>query len=229
MDPTVAALRRYPVKSMGGESLDSVVLDRRGLAGDRWYAVVDDDGRLASGKDTTRFRRRDAVFDHAATTTDAGEVVVSGSAGSWGVGDAELDEVLTGEMGTRVRVRAEADVQHHDAGAVSLVGTATLDRCAEAYGIDADPRRLRVNVLVATDEAFVEETWVGRTIVVGGAELVVTRRVTRCRTIDLAQDGVRAAGPWLRPLGWERDTCMAVYADVVAPGRVAVGDEVVVR
>lgn len=38
---TVAALWRYPVKSMGGESLDSSVLDLRALHGDRMWAVRD--------------------------------------------------------------------------------------------------------------------------------------------------------------------------------------------
>ena len=40
----VSRLRRHPVKAMAGEVLDSVAVDDRGLVGDRWYAVVDDDG-----------------------------------------------------------------------------------------------------------------------------------------------------------------------------------------
>lgn len=47
----VAALRRYPVKSMLGEELDQAVVTERGLRGDRGYAVVDTaDGTVASGK-----------------------------------------------------------------------------------------------------------------------------------------------------------------------------------
>lgn len=38
---TVAALWRYPVKSMGGESISSSVLDHRALNGDRMWAVRD--------------------------------------------------------------------------------------------------------------------------------------------------------------------------------------------
>ena len=38
-------LRRYPVKAMAGESLESVVVDGRGLDGDRWFAVWDEDGQ----------------------------------------------------------------------------------------------------------------------------------------------------------------------------------------
>lgn len=229
MPLTVAALRRYPVKSMGGEPLEQLTLDARGVQGDRWYAVVDDDGRLASGKNTTRFRRRDAVFDHSAATGESGDVVVSGAAGQWSVGDHALDAVLSDATGAAVRVAPEAGVAHHDAGQVSLVGTATLEWCAERWGIDADPRRLRANLVLATDEPFIEEEWIGRTLGIGGAALVVARRISRCRTIDLDQDGVRAQGRWLRPLTQERDMCVAMYADVEATGTVRSGDAVTLR
>ena len=55
----VVALRRYPVKAMGGESLGLAQVDERGLVGDRWFAVVDADGRFATGKSSRRFRRHD--------------------------------------------------------------------------------------------------------------------------------------------------------------------------
>jgi len=38
---TVAALWRYPVKSMGGEMVATSVADRRALHGDRMWAVRD--------------------------------------------------------------------------------------------------------------------------------------------------------------------------------------------
>src|SRR5688500_173090 len=48
---TVAALWRYPVKSMGGEALRAAPLDERGLLGDRAYAVLDvATGHVASAK-----------------------------------------------------------------------------------------------------------------------------------------------------------------------------------
>lgn len=223
---TVHSLRRYPVKSMAGEALDAVELDARGLVGDRWYAVVDGEGHFASGKNTRRFRRRDGVFSYAASTAADGGVVVSGPGGRWPVGSAALDAELSAACGVPSRVLPEAEVPHFDDGAVSLVGTATLAWCAERWDIDADPRRLRANLVVETDEPFVEETWVGRRVAVGEAELRVVQRIERCRTIDLPQDGATAVGRWLRPLGHERDLRVAVYADVVAPGTVRVGDDV---
>ena len=77
---------------------------------------------------------------------------------------------------------------------MSLVGTATLAWCADRWGVTADPRRLRVNVVVSTDEPFVEETWVGQEIACGDARLRVVERVPRCRTVDVHQDGARAQG-----------------------------------
>ena len=38
---TVVSLWRYPVKSMMGEELNSSYMTKRGLVGDRTYAVVD--------------------------------------------------------------------------------------------------------------------------------------------------------------------------------------------
>jgi uncharacterized protein YcbX len=227
--PIVTALRRYPVKAMGGESLLRATLDARGLTGDRWYAVVDGDGRFATAKDSRRFRRRDEVFAYAATTGADGTVEVSRGGRTWRVGDADLDAELSARFGDPVRVLPEQETPHYDAAAVSLVGTATLAWCARELGVDADPRRLRVNLLLETDEPFVEETWPGRTLDVGSVRLRVEERIERCRTIDLAQDGVATTERWLKALGGSRDLCVGIYARVDQPGDISVGDHVQAR
>lgn len=226
MTMTLSSIRRYPVKSMGGEDLNTVEIDDRGLAGDRWYAVVDGDGRLASGKSSRRFRRRDAVFDHSARTLPTGEVQVSDGTRTWAVGETELDEALGRAMGAPVRVLPEGSTPHQDAGQVSLVGSATLEWFRREWDVDADPRRLRANLVVATDEPFIEERWVAHRVHIGTAVLTVDARIDRCRMIDLAQDGATASRPWLGRLGRERDMCAAVYLDVTRPGTVRAGDEV---
>ncbi len=223
--PAVAALRRYPVKSMGGESLDSVALDSRGLVGDRWYAVVDEDGRFASGKDSRRFRRRDGVFGYTAATGEQ-HVVVSGAGASWHVGDTALDAHLSTTLGSPVRVAAEADIPHQDMGGVSLIGTATMAWCAEQWGGSADPRRIRPNVVLETDEPFEEERWIGSLLDVGTAYLRVAESIPRCRMIDIVQDGVVPGQHWLKPLAGGRDLCLGIYADVERPGVISVGDAV---
>jgi uncharacterized protein YcbX len=55
---TVAALYRYPVKSMLGEQLDRAELREGGLDGDRAFAVADQgDGRIATGKHPRKWSR----------------------------------------------------------------------------------------------------------------------------------------------------------------------------
>ena len=219
----LAEIRRYPVKSMGGESIDSVDVDPRGLVGDRWFSVVDTEGRLASGKNSRRFRRYDEVFDYAATLVDDKAQVV-GPSGSWQAGDAELDRVLSEHFGAEVRVQRETGTPYYDAGQVSLVGTASLYWCREHLGVDADRRRIRPNLVVHTTEPFVEEGWDGAMIRVGGVELTVIERIERCRMVDIAQEGLAEQPGWLKALGRERDLCLGIYADVSTVGTVTLGD-----
>ena len=221
-------LRRYPVKSMGGEALTSVRLDSRGFVGDRWYAVEDADGRFASGKTTQRFRRRDVVFGYAAHT-EHGRVIVTCGDQSWRVGDPDLDDELSTAMDTPVRVAEEGAVPHQDAGQVSLIGTASLDWCRHHLDVDVDPRRLRPNIVLTTSVPFVEETWVGMALHIGTTELHVVELVERCRMVDLAQDGVQSATHLLAALEGERDLRLGIYATVEVPGRISVGDETTVR
>ncbi|MFV0633053.1 MOSC domain-containing protein [Demequina sp.] len=223
----VTSIRRYPVKSMGGESLESVQVEARGLEGDRAFAVRDAESRLASGKNTRRMVRRDGIFAFTAHTEDRG-VVVSGPGGRHGlVGDPSLDAWLCDALAADVAVAPESDVKHFDDGAVSLIGTATLEWCERELGVDADPRRLRANLVVETSEPFEEEAWVGD-VRIGATVLRPAGRIERCRTIDLAQDGVDAPTRWLKALGARRDLRVAIYLDVVTPGLVTLGDAVVI-
>jgi uncharacterized protein YcbX len=221
-------IRRYPVKSMGGESMDSVDVDLRGLVGDRWFSVVDASGKLASGKNSRRFRRFDEIFAYTAAMVDD-EAQVVGPSGAWLTGDAELDRMLSEDLGAQVRVQRETGTPYQDAGQVSLVGTASLDWCRKHLGVDGDRRRIRPNLVVHTREPFVEEAWSGATLRVGGVELTVVERIERCRMVDIAQEGLAEQPGWLKALGRERDLCLGIYADVAAVGSLTLGDPVGVR
>ncbi len=54
---SVVSLWRYPVKSMMGEELDTADLTDRGLLGDRAYALMDSDGKVASAKSSRTWAR----------------------------------------------------------------------------------------------------------------------------------------------------------------------------
>ena len=126
MTNRVLSIRRYPVKSMGGESLATVEFDARGLVGDRLYAVRDGDNRLASFKNTRRMVRRDGVGAFTATTKDSRVLIADASGPVGTAGDSALDALLADALDADVRVVAETDVRHFDGGSVSIIGTATL-------------------------------------------------------------------------------------------------------
>jgi uncharacterized protein YcbX len=222
----VTAIWRFPVKSMAGESLEVVEVDERGLVGDRAWAVYDADGRVASGKNTRRFRRMDPVFGVAARTVgDAVELLFPGGR-TVVAGESAADLALSDHFGEEVELGPEADIPHQDAGQVSVVGTATLRELAVLSGLaePVDPRHLRTNLVVETDEPFVEESWLGRELTVGGVRLRPLERIERCRMVDIEQVGVPAIEGLLKVVGAHRDLCAGIYADVVEPGRLAVGD-----
>lgn len=223
----IVSLHRFPVKAMGGEDLAAVTVDGRGLAHDRALAVLDAEGLFAAGKRGSRWRPHEEIFGFSATVTDDAVVVSRGDV-AWTAPSPALDAELTARMGEPMRVVGETPGERDffDSRPVSIVGTATLDWCRTELGADADPRRLRVNVVVETDEPFVEETWIGSRIALGGVALDVVKRNERCRVIDQAQNGVSQRTRWLKPLGDRRDACVAVYATVATPGTLAVGDPV---
>jgi uncharacterized protein YcbX len=65
---SVGALWRYPVKSMLGEELNATAFGKRGVLGDRVYAVVDSDsGKVASAKNPKKWPH---LFDCRAAFVD---------------------------------------------------------------------------------------------------------------------------------------------------------------
>lgn len=221
-------IRRYPVKAMAGESLTQCEVSRRGLRDDRWYAVTDAEGHVATGKNSRRFRRHDEVFEYGARMVGPdSEVEVyrhDATAGPWMAGAPDLDEHLSTRMGEPMQLRVEADVQHMDDSPVSLIGTASLDWFAAHCGLTVDERRLRANLVVGTGEPFEEETWTR--VRVGDLDFDVVKRTTRCRMVDLAQNHLTDTLALLKVLGAEREAKLGVYLTPHSTGTVRVGDAV---
>ena len=129
-----------------------------------------------------------------------------------------------------------------DLSVIHLLTTATLARLQElAPEATFDARRYRPNLLLDdAGDGFVENDWVGRTVTVGGdgAGVTVTLPTMRCvmTTLpqqDLPQDRLTlrtiAQSNRLEIMGFGTWACAGAYADVASPGRVRVGDGVVVN
>ena len=228
--PVVAELWRYPVKSLRGERLEAVSLDGRGIVGDRAFAICDTTGKLGSGKTTRRFRLIRGLFEFRAET-DADGVVVHGPDGMCvRVGDQELDALLTSRYGEPLAVRQEGAVPHFDAGAVHLLTTSSLRWVEARYGhTGGDARRYRPNIILDTSGAgLMEQRWLGATLSIGSCAVRVIATVERCVMTNNAQDDLPQDDGVLRFLSRENQAMLGVYADVVVPGEIRVGDLVTV-
>jgi hypothetical protein len=227
---TVSEIWCYPVKSMRGERVASARVDARGLRGDRLFAVCDAAGKLGSGKDTRRMRRMSGLLGFGATLGAEGDVprVTTPEGSVHDVGDAALDARLSEAVGFAVSVQREAEVSHFDAAPVHLVTRASLDWLRTASpGSVIDPRRFRPNlVLDAPGVGLLEDAWIGQTIVVGATRLRVTRRTERCVMTAMPQGDLPDDPAVLRAVARESAACFGVYAEVEAPGCIALGDAV---
>lgn len=118
-----------------------------------------------------------------------------------------------------------------DLALVHLLTTATLDRLRELYVSGRfEVRRFRPNIVVQPDDGnkgFVEEAWVGRTLVIGDqVRLSITGPCPRCVMTTLPQGDL----PWdpgiLRTAAQHCQVNVGVYAAVVRGGITHRGDSV---
>ena len=143
----------------------------------------------------------------------------------------------TGEVISRFDISAfGAQGTFFDLSALHVLTESTLDRLRElAPEATFDARRYRPNfVLRDVDAGFVENDWPGRGATVGEAQVAFSFATMRCVMTTLAQGDLPRDADTLRAIAKHNRieipqiggvwACAGVYADVVAPGAVAVGD-----
>jgi hypothetical protein len=234
----VTEIWRFPVKSMGGETLLDADVTDLGIAGDRGWSIFD----LGTGTTLTARRTPELLFasarlvgddlvitlpdgtvvgegDHAALSTWLGRDVELRSAGEHNLDQGGVYEVpLDPENDADWVSWTGPGGAFHDSTQtrVSLVSTETLG--------DWDRRRFRTNVIV---DAGGEDAFVGGRIRVGDVELDVRKQVDRCVMVSRPQPGVERDLSVLTTINSERGTVLAVGCLVVEPGSIALGDRVI--
>ncbi len=219
----ITALARFPVKSMGGESCDELVLEERGAVGDRVWAVLTADGFLGSGKSSQRFRRLDGLLHCSARSDDPVPVVTLPDGSEHLVDSEQLAALLSAQVGQPVTLAVEGDVPHHDDSPVHVASTLELDALAVRLGGPLDPRRFRANILV---DGPIER---GMRLALGdGPVLVVGEAMPRCVMVTMSQPGVAEDRRVLREMTGVRGPELGFMAYVERSGSAAVGDPVLV-
>lgn len=210
----VVALHRYPVKSMAGEPLAHSDVSWHGLAEDRRWGFVRED-RPRGGFPWLTLRQRPDLVRYRPRLVDRTVVVRTPRGVEHDVTDPELAAALGAHA-------LKLDRGTFDSAPVSLLGA----RSVAAVGA-ADERRFRPNVLVEAGDAFAEDAWVGREVAIGEVVLRVDRKDRRCGVVSVDPDTGERDPAVLRAVAARNDMTLGVYCAVVVPGRVSVGDRVV--
>jgi uncharacterized protein len=225
----VTELWRYPVKSLGGERISEVECDRRGIVGDRWWAVRGADGRLGSGKTTRRFRRMPGLLSISARLDDDGVAWVELPTGERAkVVDPAAAELVGAVVGETVTLEEETDVPHFDDAALHVVSTASLSWLRASRPDDqVDVPRFRPNVVVdVAGGGRPEDDWVGHSLRVGSVTLGIGGQTGRCVMVTMTQPELAFAPGILGELTRRTGGLFGVYGDVLDGGRIQVGDQV---
>lgn len=248
---TVARLSIAPVKSMALQHPDQLRLEPFGVVEDRRYYPTEEDGRLVSGGKNGSLMRIQASYDAntdwlslsfpdgsvvESEAASLGQPVVTSFYGRPVTGRAVIGpwaDAISSYLGRPVLlVRPDNPGQASDEAPVSLVSTASGEELARQAGrtTPVDIRRFRMLMELAGCAPHEEDTWAGRRLCVGQAVLEVGGPIPRCVVTTLDPDmGVKdfdslkfIAG--YRGVGPDQGINFGVYASVIEPGTVAVGD-----
>ncbi|MFL5755002.1 MAG: MOSC domain-containing protein [Chloroflexota bacterium] len=248
--PTVSQLAIAPVKGLALLHPPVVHLGRDGVAENRRFFLMAGDGRHRSGLAFGTLACVEPVYDPATETLALRlpDAVVSGSAIAegprvevpWGsrllhgrLVDGPFSAALSEFIGEDLRLVRADDAEHLQSYPASIISTASLEALSASAGLAAlDDRRFRMLVTIDGVDAFGEDAWIGSEVSIGAAVVHVELPTSRCATTT--RDPATGLRDWdalravknLRGLSPTNTIDFGVYATVVTPGTIGVGDEV---
>jgi uncharacterized protein YcbX len=206
----VAALWRYPVKSMAGEPLCRIGVSSSGLAGDRIVQVYRPNGRVATA------RTCPGLLSHRATLDSSGEPLVDGR--PWSRADV-LDDVRR-HVEPGATLARDENVDRFDI----LPLLVTTDGAIAAFGRDV--RRLRPNIVIGGVDGLAERTWAGSALRIGDVRIGIQGLRRRCVMTTFDPDTLVQDPAVLRDLATRFGLKFALDCFVIQGGDLAVGQQV---
>jgi len=225
----VREIWRYPVKSMGGESLTGCDVDERGLEFDRAWGVYDP----ATGMVLTARREPSLLFLSAKVVGGRPDIRTETD------DDVSSDDDLSAWLGRPVEIRSAADgpatfenpldvdtetdwMSWQSAGTTFHDGRSTISFVTRATLRDWDGRRFRMNLTLDGDG----EDQLDGLITVGTSTLSIRKPIERCVMVSRPQPGIERDLGVLKTIIRERNNQLGVGATVASSGHIDVGDVV---
>lgn len=243
----LAALRRYPVKGLSAEPLDTVAIGPgRQIEGDRAFAIENGPSGFdpANPKKLPKIKflclMRNARLAGLGSRYDAasgrfeirrgGAVALEADLASE-EGRAEVERWFAAFMGEELRgplklIPAPGRHTFSDTskGVVSIINRASVSAIEDFCGAAVDPLRFRGNLDIEGFAPWAELDWVGRTLTIGETPFRVVARTVRCAATEVdpttAERDLPIPSILMKRLG--HADC-GVYAEALEAGRLEVG------
>jgi uncharacterized protein YcbX len=246
--PSVSRFSYTPVKGLALVHPSEIYLSREGLAENRLFYVIAEDGRRYELRRDGRLALVSASYEPETNTLTlrfpkgiVAEAMVSvdGAVSTDFYGRLVTGRVVVGPLADAlstflgrpvrlVKTDRPGTALDSERGTVSLVSEASLSELARTASLaGVDERRFRMLIALDGCRAHEEDEWVARDVRVGEAVIRVLKRVVRCAATTYSPDTGRRDLDTLRLIQSYRggkDVEFGVEAEVVVPGRVAAGD-----
>ncbi|WP_282939655.1 MOSC domain-containing protein [Paenibacillus sp. RC67] len=229
-------IHRYPVKSLAGESLQQVQVERYGLYGDRSHALIDPSqegwDRYVTARDIPKLLSYRARFEGDGSDSHFPEVAIMDSEGRrFGWNDeflSQFDSLHNKEVTLETNTPDSEELLAVDASSILIITESSVKALEQRWGHPLDPRRFRANFLVTLYEEapFSETVWLQRKLTIGSVTLQADELCERCSMITVHPETLHRDSSLLKLIHQERNTMFGVYASVVETGKVRVGDKI---
>lgn len=251
---TITLLSTTPVKGLALHHPRSISLTRHGAAGDRRFYLVDESGKLQSCTRNPELYGLTAAWDQDSRrlqVSRGADLLVGGviepdrpvgtdlsgirTLEADTVADPRWDAFFSDLLGLPVSL-VQARESAFDVQPVTLLGTGSVDELARRSGLPhVDPRRFRMLIQFEGGDPHAEDSWDGCRLEVGGAVLRAGGPVKRCAATTRHPDTGSVDLQTLRLITDYRGrqesefgagAHFGVYASVLEPGTITVGDTV---
>jgi uncharacterized protein YcbX len=205
----VAALWRYPVKSLAGEPMTTAEIGLEGIPGDRTVWVCGPEAVRSS-------RRHHRLLGLKGTLSADSYPLINGH--RW-----DSPEALA-----LVQAAAGADAWLEESDGLNRFDVLPLlvatDGAVAAFGRDV--RRLRPNILIGGVDGLAERQWPGAELHIGDVIVRLDSLRSRCPMTTVDPDTLHRDPEVLRDIGRRFGGYLSLDAAVVRGGRISVGDPV---
>jgi uncharacterized protein YcbX len=230
---TVREIWRYPVKSIGGERLDTAKVGEHGISGDRSWGVRDEmTGMVLTGRREPRLLMATARLEDAEPVIEIGDGSLlrsSGELSAWL--DRPVELVQAGHGPATFEGVSDIETERDWTTWQSPSGTFHDGRSTVSLGSDTtlagyDPRRFRLNLILEHSGDGTEDDLLDADLTIGTAGLYVRQPIERCVMVTRAQIGLDRDLEVLKRVIAERNNRLGVGAVVHREGLITVGDVV---